>query len=200
VANPDFFKRLGLFVVPQFFDGETCMKLRAAARQGAPTSATVYDGEGTEKHDDEVRRTSRALVEPGILELVTARVEALKPAVQRHFGVPITTFREPQFLVYHPGDFFSAHRDASPDDPPNVRIRKVTLVIFLNGQAEQAHSDSFSGGSLVFYDLFDEPKLGRRGLPLAAEEGLLVAFPADRVHRVSPVTGGERHTIVTWFT
>jgi len=54
------------------------------------------------------------------------------------------------------GDFFSAHRDASPDDPPTVRIRKVTLVIFLNGQTAEAQPDSFSGGSLVFYDLLDE--------------------------------------------
>jgi SM-20-related protein len=199
MAKPDFFKHLGLLVVPRFFDAQTCMELRAAARQGTPTNATVY-GDGTPKHDDDVRRTSRALVAPQILEFVTARVKALQPAVQSHFGVPITAFREPQFLVYHSGDFFAAHRDASPDDPPEVRIRKVTLVIFLNGQTEDTRPDSFSGGSLVFYDLLDEPKLGRRGLPLVAEEGLLVAFPAERLHRVSPVTAGERHTIVTWFT
>jgi predicted 2-oxoglutarate/Fe(II)-dependent dioxygenase YbiX len=37
------------------------------------------------------------------------------------------------------------------------------------------------------------------GLPLAGEAGLLIAFPSHLVHSVSPVTAGERYTLVTWF-
>jgi len=37
------------------------------------------------------------------------------------------------------------------------------------------------------------------GLPLAGETGLLIAFPAHVVHSVSPVTAGERYTVVSWF-
>jgi SM-20-related protein len=40
----------------------------------------------------------------------------------------------------------------------------------------------------------------RPGLPLSGEPGLLVAFDSAMVHGVTPVTRGERYTIVTWFT
>jgi predicted 2-oxoglutarate/Fe(II)-dependent dioxygenase YbiX len=38
------------------------------------------------------------------------------------------------------------------------------------------------------------------GLPLEAEPGLLITFRAEALHAVSPVTHGERRTIVSWFT
>ena len=200
MGKADFFRRLGLLVVPQFFDARTCMELRTAVRHATATEATVYENDA-EKLDADVRRTSRAHVASEAADLVRGRLAALQPDIERHFNVAVTAFREPQFLVYRVGDFFLAHRDASPDDPPNVRIRKVSVVIFLNGESAENSPDSFSGGSLVFYDLLDDPRLGQhRGLRLSAEEGLLVAFPAHLVHRVSPITAGERHTIVTWFT
>jgi SM-20-related protein len=37
-------------------------------------------------------------------------------------------------------------------------------------------------------------------LPLAARQGLLVAFPSTVSHEVQPVTHGERLTVVNWFT
>ena len=164
MAKAEFFSGRTV-CLPQFFDAQTCKDLRAAAQQAAATHATVYDGGEAEKLNADVRRTLRAHVSAGVIELVTARLTAVKPAIEEHFAVPLSAIREPQFLVYRVGDFFSAHRDASPDDPPNVRIRKVSLVIFLNGEASGNEPTSFAGGSLVFYDLLDEPKLGHRGLP-----------------------------------
>jgi 2OG-Fe(II) oxygenase superfamily len=57
----------------------------------------------------------------------------------------------------------------------------------------------YSGGSLVFYGLMGESSGKTVGLPLAGETGMLIAFPSDLVHAVSPVTAGERYTIVSWF-
>jgi SM-20-related protein len=37
------------------------------------------------------------------------------------------------------------------------------------------------------------------GIPLDADEGLLVTFPSRMLHAAAPVTHGERYTIVTWF-
>jgi len=45
---------------------------------------------------------------------------------------------------------------------------------------------------LNFYD-----QQGMYGLP--GETGLLVAFAAETLHEVSPVTSGERFTIISWF-
>ena len=104
----------------------------------------------------------------------------------------------PQFLLYREGDFFAPPgRQHRSDAPGFVRQRSVSAVVFLNGRREPTN---YSGGSLTFYGLMDDGVGGESvGLPLAGETGLLVAFPSDLVHAVSPVTAGERYTVVTWF-
>jgi predicted 2-oxoglutarate/Fe(II)-dependent dioxygenase YbiX len=201
VATADFFSQLGLFVVREFFDPATCAALRAAARAAATTPATVYDGAEQRKLDAAARKTLRAHVAPDVLDVVKSRIMALKPAVERHYKVSLTACTEAQFLVYGVGDFFSAHADGGddPDEPEGIRARKISLVIFLSGEAADGGEGSHAGGSLVFYDLLADPRLSARGLPLTAEQGLLVAFSATTVHRVNVVTSGERYSIVSWF-
>ena len=54
--------------------------------------------------------------------------------------------------------------------------------------------------AMTFYDLLPASSSGSKaGLPLTGTPGLLVAFDAAAIHAVSPVTRGERYTIVTWF-
>ena len=201
MANADLFRQLGLFVARDFFDAAACAELRAAASAATSTAATVYDGTDRRKLDATTRRTLRPHVDADILTRVTSRIMAMKPAVERHFQLVLTTCSEPQFLVYRVGDFFAAHADGGDDpaDPEGIRLRKVSLVIFLSGEAPGAGPGFHRGGSLTFYDLMADPKLSNRGLPLTAEPGMVVAFPASTVHAVSPVVAGERYTIVSWF-
>jgi predicted 2-oxoglutarate/Fe(II)-dependent dioxygenase YbiX len=201
VATADFFSQLGIFVVPEFFDAETCVTLRAAVRAAAATPAAVYNGTGQRTLDAATRRTLRAHVAPDVLASVSSRLMAVKPAVERHYKVSLTACTEPQFLVYGVGDFFSEHADAGddPDEPEGIRARKISVVIFLSDEAADGRESSHGGGSLVFYDLLADPRLAKRGLPLTAEKGLLVAFRASTVHRVNVVTSGERYSIVSWF-
>jgi predicted 2-oxoglutarate/Fe(II)-dependent dioxygenase YbiX len=103
--------------------------------------------------------------------------------------------------LYREGDFFRAHPDdsAKADAPDFVRRRSVSAVVFLNG-VSPTESDGYSGGSLVFYGLMDDGTSEESvGLALAGETGLLIAFPSELVHSVSPITAGERYTLVGWF-
>jgi SM-20-related protein len=68
-------------------------------------------------------------------------------------------------------------------------------VLFLNGEGGADQPSSYGGGQLTFYGLMGD----RLGLPLAGRPGLLVAFRSDLVHAVTPVTRGERYTVVSWF-
>jgi len=106
-----------------------------------------------------------------------------------------------QFLQYLPGDFYCAHRDGTfaPDAPDYFRRRRVSVVIFLNGPSDEPRPNCYGGGRLTFYGLIKEPRFELCGLPLDAQPGMLVAFPADVLHEVRPVLHGERQTIVTWF-
>src|SRR5205085_9991991 len=71
--------------------------------------------------------------------------------------------------------------------------RRVSIVIFLN-------AGDYEGGALTFYGLVDDPSWKTFGFALEATPGLLVAFPSHVRHEVTPVTAGDRYTVVDWFT
>jgi predicted 2-oxoglutarate/Fe(II)-dependent dioxygenase YbiX len=57
----------------------------------------------------------------------------------------------------------------------------------------------YNGGKLILYGLIPTPDWEHYGFPVTAETGLLIAFRSDIFHEVTPVTAGERFTIVSWF-
>ena len=169
------------------------------AATGAP--ATVANGQEGDAVDETYRRTKQATVSPTTAARIGAELLEAVPGLAKHFGRGLVGMQTPQFLVYREGDFFRAHPDDSkePDAPDFVRQRSVSAVVFLNG-ATPGEPAGYSGGSLTFYGLMDDSVSGENvGLPLAGETGLLIAFPSHLVHSVSPVTAGERYTLVTWF-
>ena len=115
-------------------------------------------------------------------------------ALSQHFGDMLTDCEPPQFLRYKKGDFFVRHQDGNPrqDDFNHLKVRRISIVVFLNGSSGEPQADSYTGGTLNFYDQTKE-------FGLEGETGLLVAFTADTFHEVIPVTSGERFTIITWF-
>jgi SM-20-related protein len=194
----DFFQRLGLFAADHFFDQTLCQRVRLEMQSADHSAGTVDEGAG-ESVDHHVRSVSMARIAPATRALVTTRLLEAKPALEEHFGMTLTGCQPPQFLTYRPGDFYRPHQDNTPSDTQIVRDRRVSTIIFLNPLAEEPASGFYGGGSLTFYDLLPDPRGGSLGLPLQANEGLLVAFASDLLHSVSPVTHGERYTIASWF-
>lgn len=132
--------------------------------------------------------------------LVSGHLEAVRPALQQHFSEGTLAWEGPQFLVYRSGDYFRPHRDR-PVEPEDdlTRRRRISIVVFLNGTGETTLPETFDGGALTFYGLLDDPRLRAIGYPLRAETGLLVAFRSDILHEVTPVSRGERHSVVAWL-
>jgi predicted 2-oxoglutarate/Fe(II)-dependent dioxygenase YbiX len=195
---PEFFTRFGLYAQREFLPAEACASLTHEMQAAAGARATVADAHG-EAVEEASRRTKQADVSATTAARIGKELLEALPRLSRHFGLGLVGMQSPQFLVYREGDFFRAHHDDStePDAPDFVAQRSVSAVVFLNGGAEPA---GYSGGSLTFYGLMDEGVAGDGvGLPLAGEAGLLVAFPSHLVHAVSPVTAGERYTVVSWF-
>jgi predicted 2-oxoglutarate/Fe(II)-dependent dioxygenase YbiX len=186
--------KFGIFVVEDFLDAGLCADLRTAASVTAMDQAAVYT-KGVIRVDETVRRTKSArIAEPAVSEL-KARLLDLKPALEAHFNLTLKGCDDPHLLIYREGDFFNPHRDNNRDP----KQRRVSIVVFLNRESKEIASDCYGGGSLVFYELMDDPRCKDIGFPVAGKEGLLVAFAADRIHGVLPVTYGERLTLVTWF-
>ena len=175
-----------LFLLPNFLDVVECTTLKAELAEAPTTQAPVYI-EGTEGVIHEtVRKTTSLHPADETFTGVHERLLAQKAALEKHFSLQLHDCERPQFLRYEKGDFFVRHQDGNTHqlDFDHLRIRRISIVVFLN--------DSFTGGTLNFYD-------SETSFSLAGQTGLLVAFTADTFHEVVPVIDGERFTIISWF-
>ena len=196
-----FFRRFGLLVQPGFLDARSCAAIRGEM-QGAPAEAGRVWGDGPDPRLNETaRRVDKLHVSAETKSRIAAGLDALVPSLASHFGIGLRGCEPPQFLRYRPGHFYEPHRDSrqGPSAPATLRERLVSVTVFLNGPADRPTPEHFGGGALTFYGLLDEPRASAVGVPLVGEEGLLVAFRAETLHGVEPVTHGERCALVTWF-
>jgi predicted 2-oxoglutarate/Fe(II)-dependent dioxygenase YbiX len=205
MVGAEFLGRFGIFVSRDFLDASTCRQVREQMSLAGSKVATVgaTQGGGDEAVDEEYRRTKMAQVPESTRSHVEERLLEVKPELEARFAVQLGRCQTPQFLIYREGDFFRPHRDNQddPESPDWLKERRVSLVVFLNDQSDDAAEGGFSGGSLNFYGLLGQGSGGEKiGLPVEARAGLLVAFRSDVVHGVSEVTRGRRFTVVSWFS
>ena len=183
-----------LFLPRNFLDADACASLKAELNLAPTTQAPVYI-EGTEGtiHEN-IRKTTSLHPSEETKSQVHERLLSQKSALETHFGLNLNDCEPPQFLRYEKGDFFVRHQDGNTHqlDFDHLRIRRISIVVFLNDFSVEPEANCYSGGLLNFYDQQDT-----YGLP--GETGLLVAFTADTMHEVSAVTSGERFTIISWF-
>lgn len=118
--------------------------------------------------------------------------------IGKHFGVRLSECEESQFLRYQEGDFFVAHQDGNTGMLRlDTERRRVSTVIFLSREtdAPETGANVYCGGSLIFTNFRGKPeKFHVRAVP-----GTLIAFRSETTHEVTPVTHGERHSIVSWY-
>ncbi|XAL98980.1 Fe2+-dependent dioxygenase [Phycisphaeraceae bacterium D3-23] len=99
-------------------------------------------------------------------------------AVPRRYATPL-------FSRYQPGMAYGAHVDAGLMGGANPMRTDISITVFLNEPSE------YEGGELVI-----EIPGGQYQVKFAA--GDAVAYPTFSLHRVNPVTSGERLVAVTW--
>jgi PKHD-type hydroxylase len=123
-------------------------------------------------------RESRGLFER--LRLLVEKVNA------ENFGFDLLGFAEPvQYTVYEaPSIGYEWHVDMI--DAPNQLQRKLSLTIQLSDGA------AYEGGDLELRD-------GAKVVKAPRAAGCLLAFPSWTLHRVTPVTRGQRRSLVAWI-
>jgi len=187
-----------LFLREDFFTPAFCDAIVADMKASAAGAAHIY-GEGSSGLVNErVRKTLSVAPARETVALVIERLVACKQDFEHHFDLALTECEEPQFLRYREGDFFVAHQDGNTGLLRlESELRRVSIVIFLSRESESIEANTYGGGSLVFTDLSapsDRDKLRVSGKP-----GTLVAFRSETTHEVTPVTHGERFSIVSWY-
>ena len=179
--------------LPDFLDRPGCEAMRAELVGLAGEAAALLGGDVRSG----VRRTTRIAVPATTAARITPLLAAAMPALEGRFGVALTQFEPPQFLRYEAGDFFVAHQDGNtPLIHDDSRFRKVSVVLFLSPHSQEPAPGAHGGGELVLHGAYSE--FDQR-LRFAPPPGTLVAFRAETTHEVTPVTHGERFTVVTWY-
>ena len=201
VHSIDFFRRRGLYCRPGFLDGSTRTALLEQIRDASPTRAKVFNGAPDAVIDMAARNTWQLPLDDGPINL-TSRIGTLLADLAGHFKMPLTGHEGPTFLMYRPGGFYEPHVDRAGDGEAPIALsrRRVSIVTFLNAMSAEPGPGDYAGGALTFYGLVDDPAWRTFGFALDPQPGLLVAFPSHIVHEVTPVTAGNRYTIVDWFT
>jgi predicted 2-oxoglutarate/Fe(II)-dependent dioxygenase YbiX len=188
-----------LFVIKQFLEPQICDEIVAEMRSSQADAATVYGRTTSGTVDHGVRQTLRSRPSPTTVDFVTQRFLSCRRTLEDHFAVKLAECEDPQFLRYREGDFFVAHQDGNTGLLRlDTESRLVSLVIFLSLESPSPQEGAHCGGSLVFTNLRPGPN-DRNKFHLPGEPGMLVAFRSETTHEVTPVTYGERYSIVSWF-
>lgn len=188
-----------LLVESHFLSESECKNIIDEASRNAFKPATVYGSSESGAIDERVRKTSRLTVSPETVESLNQRLLEFKSTVEAHFQISLRDCEEPQFLRYDVGDFFVAHQDGNTG---MIRLasdaeRRISFSLFLNEQSQDAKPGTYSGGSLKFSDYRKPPP--DREFCMPVETGLLVAFRSELTHEVTPITRGQRYSIVSWY-
>src|SRR5579862_136151 len=105
-----FFQKLGFFVVPDFLEPEYLAQLRKEIATAPAEKGTVTDPYSEALYvKPDIRRVDSCLPSRDFRVPLKRRLEEIQPVLERHFGTPLGGYEQPQYLVYHPGDFFKPH-------------------------------------------------------------------------------------------
>jgi PKHD-type hydroxylase len=160
-----------------------------AAVQSRLTSASWGDGRVTAGHQSARVKNNLQLAEDSdeARELGEIVLRALqRNALFMTAALPRNVF-PPLFNKYESGMAFGAHVDNAirplPRSPRSIRT-DLSATLFLN--------DDYDGGELLIDDT-----LGARGIKLPP--GHMILYSATSLHRVAPVTRGERLAAFFWI-
>lgn len=208
MPSADFFEQFGLLAIRDFVGGELCnaicLEIDAMAN-AAPEKmkgAVLHQGSSARVYDEAANnRLETQNFEPGLAAEVRKHFLEAMPRVAEHFGIELTDCQKTKFSLSPVGSYFRRHVDVMTDEnvPPEIKERKVSVVVFLNEEAPVEKEGAYTGGNLSFYGLQPDSPFSKFGLPLTGERGMLVAFLPTLIHEVTPVTHGKRFVLVNWY-
>jgi len=170
--------------IENFLTKEECEKIIKIGKELNLDTGTV----GSEnRKNSEFRESNISWIYPNENThwLFRKLVDGVTNLNNQFFKFDITGFNEGlQFTNYKaPSGHYSAHTDRGFNGP----IRKLSVTIQLSDPLK------YKGGDLKLMD-DTEPFIAQK------KQGMLYAFPSYVLHEVTPVTKGERNSLVAWIT
>ena len=169
------------------FSPEECQKIIEIGNSLNPNLGKIAGKNGVEIIDNVVRKSLISWISPNpTTEWIYIKLQNLVQEINdQFFKFHITGINEGlQFTKYEsPGGHYHTHIDKMY----NGVIRKLSLTVQLTDPSK------YEGGELEIYQQ-DKP------LVVGKEQGMAILFPSYVLHKVKPVTKGERCSLVGWFT
>ena len=202
-------EQLGVYLHPDFLTADECKKLCAEIDMRESHRAKVYAPEARSGVlDEEARKTIEVSSADSEFDWLDRRFASLRDPLADRFDLSLDRVDRLGFLVYQQGGYFRPHFDAPPladgESPHEIHSRKITVLLYLNTEADSTVADGrnagdYEGGRLALYGLMDFPGSEKHGLPVRGEAGLVVAFRSELLHGVSKLERGRRYCAVAWF-
>ena len=158
--------------------GEDCD--RVLAERGAYAPGLLYGGERNEQH----RRCEQATLSGDLGWMLEALGPALRAAREELHAGALRASEPPIVAKYTTGDHFDWHVD---EQGRTDRTLSCTVQL--------TDPDDYAGGDMEIMQ-----PLGDRTVTAPRGRGIATFFPSTCLHRVKPVTRGERAALVMWFS
>lgn len=187
-------RSLGIFIIEDFMLASECSSLCYEVRHSDKTEAgTLSESDRVERIDNHIRRTKYGEISKSSHASIHQRIRDLKPSLENFFNESLADeLEQPKYLHYAKGDFFAPHTDEQFN-------RKINITINLNSRKGQSPDQGYEGGDLQLYGLIKQDGFNKRGIAAPSHSGCLIAYPVNIVHEVTPITSGERFSIVSRF-
>ncbi|MDQ3617968.1 MAG: 2OG-Fe(II) oxygenase [Pseudomonadota bacterium] len=169
-------------IVDGFFNPDECQ--RAVELYVSATHHPSPIGDNRLNVGEKVRKSDVTFLPPDSEHAwLFEKLEYAVMQLNRSYGLDLSGFHESlQLARYQPGGHYDWHVDLGTGGASN---RKLSISVQLSDPAE------YEGGDLEFFP---------SDSPTPRTLGTLIAFPSFMVHRVSPVTRGTRHSLVSWIS
>lgn len=187
-------------MIEDFFEPDVYAKIIAELNNAPGSSSVVYGRSESGTVDETSRRSLRLTPPTETVKLVVEKLHSCMDRIANHFSVDLSEIEEPQFLRYRKGDYFVAHQDGNTGMLRlDTERRRVSTVILLGRESDSPEpgANVYCGGSLVFTNQKAPPELAK--FRMLVDPGTLLAFRSETTHEVTPVTYGERLSIVSWY-
>lgn len=140
---------------------------------------------GNEVSRDDLRKSKIMFIKPGVNDWVYDKLSAASiQANTNRYKFDVQGFQtELQLANYSDNDFFEWHMDFGAGDISN---RKLSISVQLSDE------DEYEGGELQFM-------INQNIITAPKEKGTAIIFPSFALHRVLPITKGNRMSIVGWI-
>jgi PKHD-type hydroxylase len=170
------------------FTARECRQIIELVEQQEQIHEAVIDQKGRPEVAAQVRQSRVAWLRPELESYawIYQRCTAAVLQVNNHDWQFDLDYIDPlQFTLYtRQGDHYGWHIDNLSE---GSTYRKLSFSVQLSQPA------AYDGGDL-------EILMGPEATKLPREQGVFTAFPSITTHRVTPVTRGERYSLVGWCT